>query len=92
MIPLSRHCSAIRKYGKPVTSGWPTPNARAWRHCRETGEEFDDARTKAEASKRIDELRTFAETLGSMTPCVRLDFDLEDGSDCEPGCGNVAFV
>ena len=25
--------------------------------CRETGEEFDDALTKAEASKRIDELR-----------------------------------
>jgi hypothetical protein len=25
--------------------------------CRETGEEFDEARTKAEASKRIDELR-----------------------------------
>jgi hypothetical protein len=25
--------------------------------CRETGEEFDDAMSKAEASKRIDELR-----------------------------------
>jgi hypothetical protein len=25
--------------------------------CRETGEEFDDTLTKAEASKRIDELR-----------------------------------
>ena len=25
--------------------------------CRETGEEFDDALTKAEASERIDELR-----------------------------------
>jgi hypothetical protein len=25
--------------------------------CRETGEEFDDALSKAEASKRIDELR-----------------------------------
>jgi hypothetical protein len=25
--------------------------------CRETGEEFDEALTKAEASKRIDELR-----------------------------------
>jgi hypothetical protein len=25
--------------------------------CRETGEEFDGALTKAEASKRIDELR-----------------------------------
>lgn len=25
--------------------------------CRETGEEFDDSLTKAEASKRIDELR-----------------------------------
>ena len=25
--------------------------------CRETGEDFDDALTKAEASKRIDELR-----------------------------------
>ena len=25
--------------------------------CRETGEEFDDALTKAEASRRIDELR-----------------------------------
>ena len=25
--------------------------------CRETGEEFDDALTQAEASKRIDELR-----------------------------------
>ena len=25
--------------------------------CRETGEEFDDALTKAEASKRIDELQ-----------------------------------
>ena len=25
--------------------------------CRETGEEFDDALTKAEASKRTDELR-----------------------------------
>ena len=25
--------------------------------CRETGEEFDDALTKAEASKRIDEFR-----------------------------------
>ena len=25
--------------------------------CRETGEEFDDGLTKAEASKRIDELR-----------------------------------
>jgi hypothetical protein len=26
--------------------------------CRETGEEFDDSLTKAEASKRIDELRS----------------------------------
>jgi hypothetical protein len=25
--------------------------------CRETGEEFDDSLSKAEASKRIDELR-----------------------------------
>jgi hypothetical protein len=25
--------------------------------CRETGDEFDDGLTKAEASKRIDELR-----------------------------------
>ena len=36
--------------------------------CRETGEEFDDALTKAEASKRIDELRERSPRLeGSKT-------------------------
>ena len=37
--------------------------------CRETGEEFDDALTKAEASKRIDELRARSPRLSeSVTP------------------------
>ena len=34
--------------------------------CRETGEEFDDALTKAEASKRIDELRERSPRLSDM--------------------------
>lgn len=33
--------------------------------CRETGVEFDDALTKAEASKRIDELRARSPRLSS---------------------------
>ena len=32
--------------------------------CRETGEEFDESLTKAEASKRIDELRAHSPRLG----------------------------
>jgi hypothetical protein len=31
--------------------------------CRETGQEFDEALTKAEASKRIDELRALSPRL-----------------------------
>jgi hypothetical protein len=34
--------------------------------CRETGEEFDDALTKAEASKRIDELRACSPRLSDQ--------------------------
>jgi Protein of unknown function (DUF3072) len=36
-----------------------TPAQRSYLEtlCRDTGEDFDDALTKAEASKRIDELR-----------------------------------
>ena len=33
--------------------------------CRETGEQFDDTLTKAEASKRIDELRERSPRLSS---------------------------
>jgi hypothetical protein len=33
--------------------------------CRETGEEFDDTLTKADASKRIDELRERSPRLAS---------------------------
>ena len=42
------------------TGGEPMTNAqRSYLEtlCRETGEEFDDTLTKAEASKRIEELR-----------------------------------
>jgi DUF3072 family protein len=34
--------------------------------CREIGEEFDDALTKAEASKRIDELRAHSPRLSDQ--------------------------
>jgi hypothetical protein len=34
--------------------------------CRETGEEFDDTLTKAEASKRIDELRARSSRLADQ--------------------------
>ena len=36
--------------------------------CRETGEEFDDTLSKAEASKRIDELRALASPGAGIVP------------------------
>ena len=38
--------------------------------CRETGEEFDGALTKAEASKRIDELRARSPRLSDQRRCL----------------------
>jgi hypothetical protein len=58
MIPLSRRCKRDPEEWK--TGDEPMTDAqRSYLEtlCRETGEEFDDALTKAEASKRIDELR-----------------------------------
>ena len=58
MIPLSRHSSAIQMNGR--TGDEPMTDAqRSYLEtlCRETGEEFDDTLSKADASKRIDELR-----------------------------------
>ena len=39
--------------------------------CRETGEEFDETLTKAEASKRIDELRERSPRLTDDSPEAR---------------------
>ena len=56
MIRISRPFSAIQTNGRPATM---TDAQRSYLETlsRETGEELDDSLSKADASKRIDELR-----------------------------------
>jgi hypothetical protein len=57
MIPTSRPCGVIREW---KTGDEPMTDAqRSYLEtlCRETGDEFDETLSKADASKRIDELR-----------------------------------
>ena len=48
--------------------------------CRETGEEFDDTLTKADASKRIDELRARSPRLSEEDKVGRRSRDIDPDS------------
>jgi hypothetical protein len=59
MILTSRPINAIPTNGKQAMSRSMTDAQRSYLEtlCRETGEDFDETFSKADASKRINELR-----------------------------------